>query len=328
MEQDLVSIIIPCYNASRYLNDVFLSVKNQTYQNLEVIFVDDGSTDDTGKMLDEFAKSYSKAKIIHKENGDVSSARNAGIKKAKGKYIYFMDSDDIIHPNTIFYSYNLIVKYLADVVCSNYQAMSNDKTYNSLEFKKRKSRLKIINGSDDVLFNLMININDRNPWRKLYKTDLLKKMPNYPNLFDVRYSYAEDALFLFQYYQYCNVAIWSNQKHYYYRKNKSGKVHSPFSEKDESIFEIESTLRRIDPQKYPNSITYIPAVICFTAMDSIRKLSYSDYHNSKIANEIYHRYRDNLKYLPRLSRLPCVYRFGTLFTLPVMYLMIRKKLKG
>ena len=149
MEKDLVSIIVPCYNASRYLKGVFLSIQNQTYQNIEAIFVDDGSTDDTGKVLDEFAKTYAKAKVVHKPNGGSSTARNAGIKIAKGSYITFMDADDIIHPQTIDILYQIIVDNSADVAMYNFKRVNENYVYQ--KFKTIDNRkINIYEGEDDV----------------------------------------------------------------------------------------------------------------------------------------------------------------------------------
>lgn len=96
MGNALISIIIPVYNAAGYLERSIGSVRNQTYQNLEIITVDDGSKDDSLRILDSFAASDSRIKVIHKENGGSSSARNAGLKAATGEYIGFIDADDHI----------------------------------------------------------------------------------------------------------------------------------------------------------------------------------------------------------------------------------------
>ena len=93
---DLISIIIPVYNVEKYLERCVKSVINQTYKNLEIILVDDGAKDNSGKMCDELSKLDSRIKVIHKENGGLSDARNFGLKIATGDYIGFVDSDDYI----------------------------------------------------------------------------------------------------------------------------------------------------------------------------------------------------------------------------------------
>ena len=94
--KELISIIVPVYNVEQYLADCLVSIINQTYKKLEIILVDDGRTDNSGKICDEYLKKDGRIIVIHKENGSVSSARNAGLYIAKGAYIGFVDPDDFI----------------------------------------------------------------------------------------------------------------------------------------------------------------------------------------------------------------------------------------
>ena len=96
MSQALISIIVPIYKVEKYLSRCIDSILAQTYKNLEIILVDDGSPDKCPEICDKYAKEDSRIKVIHKKNGGVSSARNAGLDVATGKYIFFVDSDDII----------------------------------------------------------------------------------------------------------------------------------------------------------------------------------------------------------------------------------------
>ena len=94
--ENLVSIIIPVYNVEKYLNKCIESIVSQTYKNLDIIIIDDGSKDSSGKMCDEWANKDNRIRVIHKTNGGLSDARNVGIEHAKGNYISFIDSDDFI----------------------------------------------------------------------------------------------------------------------------------------------------------------------------------------------------------------------------------------
>ena len=116
-----VSIIVPVYNVEKYLENCIQSILNQTFKNFELILVDDGSTDNSGKICDIYEKKDSRIKVIHKDNGGLSSARNAGIDIAGSKYIGFVDSDDSIHPKMYEVLYNLIEKYKSDISCCNYK---------------------------------------------------------------------------------------------------------------------------------------------------------------------------------------------------------------
>ena len=98
MDEKLVSVIIPAYNIEDYIGRCLDSVLSQTYKNLEIIVIDDGSSDRTGEILDDYEKKNHRMKVIHKENGGVSSARNIGIDRANGDYIGFVDGDDRVDP--------------------------------------------------------------------------------------------------------------------------------------------------------------------------------------------------------------------------------------
>ena len=97
----MVSIVIPVYNVEAYLKECVESVLNQTYQDMEIIFIDDGSTDSSGDICDMYAVNDNRIRVIHQVNGGLSAARNKGMSVAKGKYVYFLDSDDIIVPQTL-----------------------------------------------------------------------------------------------------------------------------------------------------------------------------------------------------------------------------------
>ena len=123
----LVSIIVPIYNVERYLSDCIDSALNQTYRDLELILVDDGSPDGCGAICDAYAKKDSRIRVIHKPNGGLSDARNAGLNIASGKYVYFLDSDDTIAPNLL----ETVVPYMeqgADLVTFGLHSFYDDGT--------------------------------------------------------------------------------------------------------------------------------------------------------------------------------------------------------
>ena len=116
MAQDLVTIVVPIYNVEKYLNRCLNSIVNQTYTNLEIILVDDGSPDNCPAMCDEWAKKDSRIKVIHKKNAGLGMARNTGIEHATGEYICFFDSDDYIALDLVEKVHACITKYDADTV--------------------------------------------------------------------------------------------------------------------------------------------------------------------------------------------------------------------
>lgn len=130
---DLVSVIIPVYNVENYLNNCVESILRQTYNNIEIILVDDGSQDNCVKMLDEFEKRDKRIVVIHKKNGGLSDARNVGLDIAKGNYLMFVDSDDYIPDDCIEYLYNSILMTRADISIGRLKvtALTNDSETNS-----------------------------------------------------------------------------------------------------------------------------------------------------------------------------------------------------
>ena len=125
----LITIIVPVHNAKKYLRDCIESILSQTYHNLEIILIDDGSTDGSEKFVDDYAKSDKRIKVIHQKNMGLSSARNTGLKHATGKYITFVDSDDRIEPNMIENLFNALIDSQADIaICSFKEIYPNGKT--------------------------------------------------------------------------------------------------------------------------------------------------------------------------------------------------------
>ena len=137
----LISIIVPVYNVQEYLPKCLDSIINQTYKNLEIILVDDGSTDNSGKLCDEYAERDKRIKIIHQKNSGQANARNKGIKESKGKYIAFVDSDDWIDEDFI----ETLEKYISNdnIVCCGYKEIYDDKVV-----ENRISNLITINKTD------------------------------------------------------------------------------------------------------------------------------------------------------------------------------------
>ena len=211
---ELISVIIPVYNVEQYLNRCVDSVINQTYKNLEIILVDDGSTDNSGKICDEYALKDNRIKVIHKENGGLSSARNAGLDIAKGAYIGFIDSDDYIELDMYEFLYNMLIENKVEVSCCNVFDFKNNKYVPS-------SNLQV---EGVITFDEVLNIKQGLfVWNKLYSKNLIG---NYR--FD---GLAEDLKFNFEILKKAEKIVYSKQAKCYYfnnpnsilRKNNLGK---------------------------------------------------------------------------------------------------------
>lgn len=173
-QKDLISIIVPVYNMEQYLERCMNSIWKQTYTNLEIILVDDGSTDKSPQMCDEYAKKDSRIKVVHKQNGGLSDARNAGLAIASGTYIGFVDSDDWIEPDMYERMYRACVEYNAQVAICRYAQIYKDHTVqggnNKVTAFEREELLQIyIGGHDDyIIYNSV--------WSKLFAREIVEKV--------------------------------------------------------------------------------------------------------------------------------------------------------
>ncbi|MCH5172292.1 MAG: glycosyltransferase family 2 protein [Erysipelotrichales bacterium] len=169
----MISVIIPVYNVAPYLNTCLDSVINQTYKNLEIIIVDDGSTDESGSICEDYAKIDSCIKVIHKKNAGLSSARNVGLEHAKGEWIFFIDSDDWFDTNTLSNLYEFAIRNQCDIVqCNHYYAYD---TYHLYRLANKKEKKFNILDRKEAMHQLIINDRIKNfAWGKLYKTDLIR----------------------------------------------------------------------------------------------------------------------------------------------------------
>lgn len=154
-KEPLISVIIPVYNVEEYLDRCLESVANQTYKNIEIILIDDGSTDNSGKMCDQWAEKDRRIRVIHQKNGGLSNARNKGIEEAKGEFISFVDSDDWIEANMLTDFISIAMTQHCDIVCSD-PFHTNGKKQIS---KKRKKKIITYSQYEFVKRYLKINSN-------------------------------------------------------------------------------------------------------------------------------------------------------------------------
>ena len=172
--QPLISVIVPIYNVEDYLNRCVDSIINQTYKNLEIILVDDGSPDNCPQMCDDYAKKDSRIRVVHKENGGLSDARNAGMKVATGEYVSFIDSDDYISLDFYETLLETIVDNDSDIV-----ECGVVKFYEDNNFDEYNDDLKVTNYETvDALDGLIIeNPFKQHVWNKLYKSSVALDIP-------------------------------------------------------------------------------------------------------------------------------------------------------
>ena len=208
-EKLLVSIIIPVYNVEKYLLACVNSVINQTYKCLEIILVDDGSTDSSGRICDECAKLDSRIKVIHKTNGGLSDARNAGIDAATGDYLAFVDSDDIIHTRFVEMLYALANYLNADVSSVEFKNFYDEETLDLEEILVGKTMiLQSEEAIDKILYQ---NILDNSACNKLYDRRLFDGLR-----FPIGKLYEDLAIF-YKVYERAKKVVHRREAYYFYR---------------------------------------------------------------------------------------------------------------
>ncbi len=169
MENELISIVVPIYKVEAYLERCIDSIRKQTYKQIEIILVEDGSPDNCGKICDAYAKKDVRIQVIHKSNGGLSDARNAGIEIAKGTYIAFIDADDYVMPNYIENLYQLCKNYQAEIAICHYQ-----KVYSlEPEVLSSKPNVQVYTGKELLyqMYNPKTEI-EVVAWNKLYLKSL------------------------------------------------------------------------------------------------------------------------------------------------------------
>lgn len=170
----MISIIIPVYNAKDYLRRCLDSILEQTYTDWEALLIDDGSTDGSGNICDEYASKDNRFKVSHRENKGVSAVRNVGLAYASGEYIVFVDSDDFVHKDMLRWQYNMLKDNNADLVITGYE-FAYDDTIANISVNEKVQVLD----SEGAINKILENQQFCSPWTKLYKKELFENV-KYP----------------------------------------------------------------------------------------------------------------------------------------------------
>ena len=209
----LISVIVPVYNVEKYLNRCIDSILNQTFKQIEVILVDDGSTDNSPIICDEYSNKYENIKVIHKKNNRVAAARNDGVKIATGKYIALVDSDDWIEPNMIEEMYNKAEEFHTDITMCDFRKVGVESEYTvSQPIREGYYDRKMI---ESELFPCLIMFENIefpptiSNWTCLFRREFLIESDLF---YDEDIHYCEDSIF--------GSKAMYNANGFYYMKNK------------------------------------------------------------------------------------------------------------
>ena len=288
MTKELISIIVPVYNVEKYLKKCVDSIVNQTYKNLEIILVDDGATDNSGKICDELVELDNRIKVYHKKNGGLSDARNYGVERATGDYIGFVDSDDYIDAEMYEKLYEAIKKENVDVAECNLKIVYPEKTdlftdqkyyqiCNKQEYLEEYLKIEKIFGSACV---------------RLTKADIAKKL-KFPvgKLYEDTY-YAYDLIGIVDKY------VIVDNPYYNYLMRENSITNAKFNPR---IFDLIEIVEKFHTNVYKNYPSLKEAADCrkmyayFSVLNSI--LLEEDFKNNSFYKQIIDYFKENYKKL-------------------------------
>lgn len=288
METGLISVIVPVYNVEDYLQPCVESIIHQTYKNIEIILIDDGSTDKSGEKCDQLAKTDERVRVYHKINGGLSSARNFGLEKAQGEFIGFVDSDDYIHPQM----YEVLLKAFeeSDVnvsVCAYTEMIKENFEFDAIVADNVKFHR--IHREDAIRNYLHLIDSDigYSVWRKLYKADMWKNKRFTNGII------FEDAEIMPKVIEDSTVIACCQERLYFYRIREGSITHSVTSVKDFDTLKVNITAILPFYERHPELLDVKVAhiLIVETYHNLIQKL----HHDADLISKLKKQYKSDYR---------------------------------
>lgn len=238
--KEKICIVIPVYNVEKYVKKCIESVKKQSYSNIEIILVNDGSTDNSLKVCLECSKDDKRIKVVSKENGGLSDARNFGMNYCSSKLITFIDSDDYVSEDYIKNLYDLMIQYNSDISCTNYIETFEDGTVGK---KIKKTIIKKLNPNSAIIDVLYQKNIANSAWGKLYKFDFFNDI-EFP-----KGKLCEDLGTFYKLFEKANSIVYSSVQDYYYLQRGTSIMGSSFNERKLDALEFATDIF----ERYKNS---------------------------------------------------------------------------
>lgn len=300
---DLISIIVPIYNVEKYLQECIESLLKQTYKNIEIILVDDGSPDNCPQICDEFLKKDKRIKVFHKVNGGLSDARNYGLERATGNYICFVDSDDFVTEDYIEFLYNKLILNNVDIAMCGFTNYYND---NKMKCKIKKVQNKIYDRELAHIYLNVLGYFDVASWNKIYKKELFN---------DVRFPVGktcEDWRIMHNIIDKTNNVFYDSAIKYYYRRREN----SITSSKKVRMDSIEAALDALEfykQKKYLKVLPYAYQSLMIACMGVVNNMiCFNDFSRYNYVDNIKKKYRmkaclNKLKFCKKIQLLFFMY---------------------
>ena len=313
----MISVIVPVYKVENYLEKCVNSIRSQSYSDLEIILVDDGSPDNCGKICDEMALNDQRIRVIHQKNQGLAAARNAGLAIAQGKYVAFVDSDDTIENGTYLLLYNMIEHYDTDIAICECRKVKESEVLEQVEYSKYENRVLDNNKLWELVFGQLNN----SSCNKLYKRSLIGDLQ-----FPKKVVHGEDLLFNIEYLAKCNIGVYNEAPVYNYLSRNNSITRSYFNEN--VFFEIVAKDKAKDLVKKYMPVQMSKAeLFCFRARMNVlrsvyaadKELRYQD-KIDEIKRYIKQQYRNVKRSLKKKEQI----EYKLFFSLPSLYRRIAK----
>lgn len=261
-EKPLISVIVPIYNVQDYLDKCIYTVQNQTYKNLEIILIDDGSTDASGKKCDKYKENDLRIKVIHKENSGLGYARNSGLDIATGNYILFVDSDDFLDLKMVEKLYNELLKTKSDTSYCGYFKYYDDyhieevpAEYNNRIFCDKEIiydvLLEMVSGKPEQKKEALLSMS---VWHALYSNEIIKE--NNLRFVSERDYISEDIIFDIAYLQKAKRVCYIDTPLYFYRCNNTGSLTHRYESNEFNRHKIQVNKLNIELKKILEEYEY------------------------------------------------------------------------
>lgn len=243
-KEPLISIIVPIYNTESYLKKCINSILGQTYENFELILVDDGSTDRSGMICEEYACNDDRIRVFHKENGGQGTARNTGLESAKGDYIAFVDSDDWVDSNMYSILVENMIRYEADISCCNTGISTEADTKKIIEF-----------GQPEIMREHLLEHKGtgQSPCDKLYKAELFRNV-SFPPI-----RAYEDCATVFKLFSNAKKIVYEDITLYHYEQRENSTMTQAFSTVKFEAISAYYEMYQFYSEKYPEYIAIVKA---------------------------------------------------------------------
>lgn len=307
MKESLISVIVPIYKVEPYLHRCIESIISQTYKNLEIILVDDGSPDRCPEICDKYAQKDSRIKVFHKENGGLSDARNYGIKNSTGDYIGFVDSDDFIHETFYEKLLDMIKEHNADISICN---LLRFKDYKDVLVDELLNCDIVILTSTEALKALFTakDYGSVMAWNKLYKSSLFK---DYDICFPIHRIH-EDNYTTYKLFYYSHKIVYTHDKLYYYlQRSTSIMGNSDLNKRMDGLEAAEETIRFID-SKLPILKNEVRANFILSNITILNYMIEYGIKNEKIKKQIVNNILSECRNKEVLKLLPIKHQYAVL----------------